>query len=256
MRILQWNDKNGNHYYVAKSDEQRIITVSFRGTSSLNDMLADLDSRKVDPDASLGAPVSSSRVYSGLQSVIIPQFVNADKDLRAAMEANPGYGIMLTGHSLGGVAAHLFALYVRANIANATLTGVITYGEPISMSEDMAEWSLGRIGRDRYVRIVSSDDIAPWVRTSDGEFGHAPNGHVVYLPNPRQRNMQHCERADDPRCGAGQPCTKLGWTNHSWYGGMFVGKRQCLYGRERKNPLLDTPAPESSTVVASPRLIL
>ncbi|KAI8056117.1 Alpha/Beta hydrolase protein [Syncephalis plumigaleata] len=252
MHILSWNSKHGNHYFVAKSDEQHTITVSFRGTSSLADMVADLDSRKVDPDASLGATPSASRIYSGLQSVIIPQFSDAIKDLRAATEANPDYGVVLTGHSLGGVAAHLFALYLQANMGNATkLTGVFTYGEPISMSENMAEWSLQRIGRERYVRTVSSDDIAPWIRTSDGEFGHATNGKVIYLPNPKQRTMIRCEKSDDNRCGANQSCTKLGWTNHSWYGGMFVGKRQCLYGRERKNPLLDVPEPDAASAITA-----
>ncbi|RKP07737.1 Alpha/Beta hydrolase protein [Thamnocephalis sphaerospora] len=231
MEVLRWEADGPHHFLVTKSAKDRRITLAFRGTSTIADFLANADGRHTRPLSSLGPAPPGSLIYAGMQRITSQPIVEAMDAVVLALAENPGYQLVITGHSLGGTMALLFVLYLVQNRPSLPFYALYTYGEPISMHVTMADWALERIGRERYVAVISRYDIAPRVRTSDGQFGHALNRIVLYMPDPSTRGIIRCESNDDPRCGADLPCEQLSFVDHNWYAGMYLGRRQCLYGR-------------------------
>lgn len=75
----------------------------------------------------------------------------------AALALHPGYGVVVTGHSLGGAVATLAGAYLRRAGVPAD---VYTYGSPRVGNEAFAAFASTQSGGDNY-RLTHSDDPVP-----------------------------------------------------------------------------------------------
>lgn len=98
---------------VAVDSTNRKIVVNFRGSKSARNWLANLDFTAIPTDICPGCTVHQGFWNSWLEAR--PRILTAVKD---AVARNPGYGIVSTGHSLGGAIATLAA----ANLRNSGYT--------------------------------------------------------------------------------------------------------------------------------------
>lgn len=143
----------GDCRFIAADDTQCFLAttpdvhlISFRGTESVGDWLADLN------------VVGRNRSYGMVHSGFLNAFQAVEAQLRAALAALPARPLVLTGHSLGGALALVAAAEWDGQLKVAS---IYTYGQPAAGKgafEDFMQRFAGRI-----YRFVNDDDIVPRV---------------------------------------------------------------------------------------------
>ncbi|KAI9332810.1 Alpha/Beta hydrolase protein [Obelidium mucronatum] len=163
-------------HYVALDRFAKVVVVALRGTLALNDVLTDLKADYAD--------FMGHRVHSGmLRSAVLMYRKGAAvrEAVRQALEQNPGYGLVLTGHSLGGGVASLLALrwacptpelgipptspfhpptpFVtsgRGGFPRGRPVHCFAYGSPCVVSLEFSVFAKGLVST-----LVNGDDIVP-----------------------------------------------------------------------------------------------
>jgi triacylglycerol lipase len=150
--------------YALVLDLREALVVAFAGTDPIHlaNWVSDFDIRPTDGGAAAGFIVALRAV---------------EQDILAALPT--GRPVMVTGHSLGGALAVLFAQWLET--MGRDVTAVYTYGAPRPGRRDFSEpYNDSKLGA-RTFRCVHGDDIVPTVTPSEplgfrhvGRFVHAP----------------------------------------------------------------------------------
>ncbi|RXG70254.1 Sn1-specific diacylglycerol lipase alpha, partial [Armadillidium vulgare] len=141
-------------FFVAIDDETKNVVVSIRGTLSLYDTITDLNAQ------------STLLVYDGLPSgcrahkgmVNVAQFVKRKLDetnaIEEAMLRRDGYGLVITGHSLGAGAAVILSAMMRPLYPNLKCFAFSPPGGLCSLEMYTATQSF-------VMSVVVGDDLVP-----------------------------------------------------------------------------------------------
>jgi triacylglycerol lipase len=171
-----WNQETDTHVLLSRhsalpppeggGDGARDRLIAFRGTADLRNWLTDLDCELVR--------VGKFRVHRGfLESM---EAVESDLDGLLAGE-NPAR-LWLTGHSLGGALAKLFALWALER--GHAVAGVYTFGQPRVGDADFAR-HYDSLLKPQTFRVVHADDIVPRVPWLLARYRHA--AHEIFFPS-------------------------------------------------------------------------
>jgi pimeloyl-ACP methyl ester carboxylesterase len=147
------------------------LVLSFRGTADLRNWLTDLDCKK--------APLywSAGKVHRGFNLAL----ESVAEELDAAIDPDDQRRLWVTGHSLGGALAMLFALRLKVR-RGLEVAGVYTFGQP-RVGDISFSMGYDTVLKGRTFRVVHADDLVPRVPWLLGTFRHA--GHeVFYHPSP------------------------------------------------------------------------
>ncbi|RKP11571.1 Alpha/Beta hydrolase protein [Piptocephalis cylindrospora] len=159
-------------HYVSYDRAQKAVVLTLRGTMGLSDVLTDLcwdyaTLRVGDVDYSVHAGMlEGARRLSDPQGEVV-------RTVRRALEAEPTYGLILTGHSLGAGVAALLAVMWSQELSGTTLsegtgssdtvglpTGrrirCVGFGVPCVMDAELGERCASLI-----TTIVHGDDVVP-----------------------------------------------------------------------------------------------
>jgi triacylglycerol lipase len=135
----------GSSEGVVASDSKALV-IAFRGTKGFADMLTDI---KV-----FGTDVSGGVMHSGFFQAVEAIYNDA---LGAAVQQGARQKtIWVTGHSLGGAMAAGFTFKAAQEQAMRPV-GVITFGQPLVMSDALCQFMLDEFRGD-YVRFVNDGD--------------------------------------------------------------------------------------------------
>jgi Lipase (class 3) len=116
-----WLNKgeNGATGFVAADKTNRKIYVSMRGSVSAANWAADVKFFMTDCSKDLNIPNAQCEVgFYGFWNESSPQAIQS---VQKALDENPGFPIVVTGHSLGGAAAVFGAAYFRTKFPDVTL---------------------------------------------------------------------------------------------------------------------------------------
>jgi hypothetical protein len=225
--------------------------VAFRGTADLRNWLTDLDCRLV--------PVLNFRVHRGFYEAM--QAVELDLD--AGLGQAPESRLWVTGHSLGGALAKLWALWAAGR--GHDVAGVYTFGQPRVGDAAFASFYNSVLGA-RSFRVVHAEDIVPRVPWMLARYRHA--GHEVFFPStlgrdPREASSHNLFRSVEPCCeiesgfdGVSPYRMDLAWPAKLLYGlpalarGLAHGKLALLENHHINRYLDLFPAPREETCVA------
>ncbi|KAK2759102.1 hypothetical protein FQN54_003201 [Arachnomyces sp. PD_36] len=157
-----------------KSVDREEIIVGIPGTASGDDLQNDLDFKLVPFDTP-NVDCAECQVHSGFLIAWNSLYPLLSKELTAALDANPGYSTVISGHSLGGGIATL----AFASLFNGPfdVTSTYTYGQ-------------SRVGNPEFAAYI--DSLSGASDTEAGTFfrvTHANDG-IPILP-PRIFGYEH-----------------------------------------------------------------
>lgn len=136
------------------------VLVSFRGTTSLGDWLANLN------------VLTTTRPYGTVHRGFLGAFQVVEQKLIALLDQFPGRRLLLTGHSLGGALALICAAEWHSKY---NISWVHTFGQPAVGMKDFQGFLETTFG-DNYYRFVNNNDIVPMVPPF---FDHA--GRLIHF---------------------------------------------------------------------------
>ncbi|KAL0076056.1 lipase lipRs [Phycomyces blakesleeanus] len=204
-------DTNG---YIARNDKLKVINLVFRGTSSLENFVADFEFI-----AQSYPPVSGAKVHTGFYKAYLDVQKEVLSNMIEQIAAFPNYQVVASGHSLGGALATLgvLDLYQRDSRFNAKNLAVRTYGGPRVGNPTFAYYVTGT-GID-FERTVHKQDIVPHLPPQS--FGFLHPGVEYWIKDGD--NVKICgDTLDSEECSNSiVPFTKL--TDHLSYFDINTG---------------------------------
>lgn len=155
----------GRSYGVVASNDQAVV-VGFRGTSKAVDWLTN---GKI-----IGRRVNNGEMHAGFYEAVAAIYKQVfNESMRQGGDKKP---LWVTGHSLGGAMAAVFAYRILIE-KGLNPSGVVTFGQPLLFSEKLAQVMLDHFDT-RYVRFVNAWD--PITRLLPN-YEHA--GERIHLTN-------------------------------------------------------------------------
>lgn len=140
-------------FYLVRDYSRKVVVVSVRGTQSLQDIIVDLEMivTEVDlpPIEGFDSATSSLRCHAGIlraAKALIGRDSTLFATLSRALEENEGFGIVFTGHSLGGA------------IASTVVLLLSQYRQAADKDLDKGEWvthSQSGLPADRPIRAIT-----------------------------------------------------------------------------------------------------
>jgi hypothetical protein len=157
-------EKNGMFAAVVSNDS--CVYLTFRGTDleTSEDILVDIDISK--------RRVPSGKIHRGFYKA----YTKIHKKLVAILGAHDAKNkqFVVTGHSLGGGLAGVFAYYnsidLFLNYRSFDIDKVITFGQP-RFSDTLLSLNMQREFKERYIRIVNNIDIITRIPPGYSHFG-------------------------------------------------------------------------------------
>jgi len=201
--------------YLVQSRCGRVVVLCYRGTEpgSLGNWLGDLD---VGSESSAIAALEGGdavRVHAGFHLNMRATWVGVLENLELALEgkslaapstrvAHPLEALYVTGHSLGGAMAVLFALSIAGRQSPRTiaerLRAVYTFGQPMAACTPLPRWA-DAVANTLFRYVIERDVIPALPPVSWGPFTHLgreyrytqgewrrSDTHVVQLASTRE----------------------------------------------------------------------
>ncbi len=151
-------------YILLTDDDKRKHRIAIEGTRK-NWRDFEIDANALPrPDTRLGI-----RTHPGFAAVADAVYV----DLVTNARLKPRYTVGLTGHSLGGAAAVLLAMYLEGR--GITVDEVMTFGQPMATEAEGVRAYEPLMAKT--LRVVACDDVIPLLPPA----GYAPGGRMLLL---------------------------------------------------------------------------
>jgi hypothetical protein len=174
--------------YLVQSECGRVVIVCFRGTEPgrLGNWLGDADVGRDSTCLSLCDGARKVRVHAGFHRNLRATSWAVLQELTVAMQGrsladhdanveHPLEALYVTGHSLGGAMAALFALTLSGNSAHRAiaerLRAVYTFGQPMAIAGSLPP-GVDRIGSRLFRHVVAKDPVPALPPASFGPFAH------------------------------------------------------------------------------------
>jgi triacylglycerol lipase len=156
------------------SDEENVIVV-FRGSDSGQDWFANFQASQ-DP-----GPFDDTGAHEGFQDSLYPAVIALTEHLHCS--SDHAKRIWVTGHSLGGALASLYAGMLFEN--GTDVYGVYTFGSPRPGNARFAT-ELNKCLKGPHYRIVNSGDVVPHV-PPEPFFSHPGKRIILKSRGGRER---------------------------------------------------------------------
>jgi predicted lipase len=195
--------------YVAIDRTRGLTILSFRGTHSARNWLANIDARKISIDLCPGC-----RAHQGFWKSWSEARTGVMAALTSAAQSNPTFKVVVVGHSLGGAIAAFAATEIRNGGVNADL---YTYGAPRIAGSSLSDYITNQ-NRGGNFRVTHADDMVPRLPPMFLGFEHISPEYWITSPNnaaPTVNDVTRLEgsRNEDGNAGQGGFSTSA----HGWY---------------------------------------
>jgi hypothetical protein len=180
--------------FVAADTEQKLIILSYRGSSNLSNWLFNLD--VLFTNAYLQSPYDGAKIHNGFNKMANALYDDSRDALDRALQKYPNFKIVFTGHSMGGSIAGLIAYKLADNgLLDWERINVITYGQPRLGNPKFAQYLNSKPWT--YTRVTSYSDI---VSISPGiTLGYGHNQFNMHI-NKNGKTIQCSRYEEDPNC--------------------------------------------------------
>lgn len=212
--------------YVGIDDEHKQVVVSFRGASDTSNMVGSAAGFPSTYDTRLGCGENCKvhivyQMYYGRLRYYIRRYVIG------ALQWNPGYDVLVTGHSMGGALATLAAVDLQTQITRygfdpRPLVHLYTFGAIRVGNKDFAFWANNVLYNGAHFHITHARDPVPRLPpTTLLGYLHVPQ-EIYYRTNDTSYVVcQDSASAEDPDCI--NRANGIDNDDHLWYLGMDTG---------------------------------
>ncbi|KPA73825.1 lipase precursor-like protein [Leptomonas pyrrhocoris] len=220
------NDDFGTRGFVGVDHNNSQIVVAYRGSDDLANWLLDL----------LAVPVqykpddcgSGCKVHAGFMLSYLSLSTDTSDAVLTLLGTYPNYGIVVTGHSLGGAMATLAAADLQDLLNHGNFTPapqpvtLYTYGSPRVGNAAFAQWVTDLLSDGASYRITHSRD--PIVRLPPISWGFAHVTSEVFYKSLQNISRVMCVDTvtkQDGKCSIGM-FSVIVW-DHLYYMGEYTG---------------------------------
>jgi triacylglycerol lipase len=171
------------------TDGSGTYIVAFRGTASLDDVLDDADVPKATFTPSVGTLTTLVRVEAGFYGIYNDTGAGMTQSMRQQLQQllakHTPSRIYVTGHSLGGALAHLFAFDLSFGPCASTFTRLITFASPRVGDSGWRDSYDARIPSANSIRVYNQQDLVPEVPPKDFGYHDVGSGFPVWFERKR-----------------------------------------------------------------------
>lgn len=204
----QANDYGDCTGFLAVDETNELIVLSFRGSSDIQNWVANLNF-DLNDDSGL---CDGCSVHSGFWESWGTVSDAVTSQIDSAQSTYSGYQLVVTGHSLGGALAALGGTALR----NAGYTlDLYTYGQPRVGNEALADYMTNQ---GSLWRTTHTDDTVPRVPPEAFGYAHASPEYWITSGNDvsvTDADIEEIEGVDSSDGNAGE--SSLSITAHLWY---------------------------------------
>ncbi|CAJ0577191.1 unnamed protein product, partial [Mesorhabditis spiculigera] len=200
--------------YTAVSPDKKIIALVFRGTTTDEQLLAEIDEtlRKKIP---LGAGTVDEYFYDGFNKLWTGGMKDDFLSLRSKY---PSFDIYVTGHSLGGAMSTIAANYLvlTQNVPAASIKHM-TFGEPRVGDQAFADDHDARFTYS--FRVTNHNDVGPHIPPKFLSFQNHQT-EIWYNNDMSTANFTVCSGQEDPNCSDSVTLLHYSIPEHRQYYGV------------------------------------
>ncbi|MCX6117369.1 MAG: lipase family protein [Proteobacteria bacterium] len=171
--------------FIAVNKENGCMIISFRGSDDIRDWFSNI--------RMMQATVQKGKIHSGFKETY--QAINNKIQRLLRFHSQGINNLWVTGHSLGGALAGLFAyeqsIKNEMNKSTLRINRLITYGQPMFADERLANYFTSTYGA-RYLRVVHGRDIitrVPKGYVHSGDLLWFHDGIADFRPNFASRGQ-------------------------------------------------------------------
>ena len=192
---------------------EKKVYVVFRGSSSTKNWISDLNAQK---EGYTSFPECNCQVHKGFYDAEQQVIGNVVAEVKRLLSAHAGFGVTVTGHSLGAALAHLAAM----DIKKAGITcDVINFGMPRVGTAEYSSFAAGKVpSTKRYVH--NADQVPHLPFETKMSFKHVCTEYFENAGGSVKKCDASCE---DPTCGDQYAFAQTNWDDHGVYLGLVMG---------------------------------
>jgi pimeloyl-ACP methyl ester carboxylesterase len=185
--------------FVGVDRARQEVVVSVRGSNNILNWITNIQFGLEDCDFA-----ANCKVHDGFATAWNEIYAQAKTGVTAALAANPGYRVVITGHSLGGAVATIGAAYLRRD---GIACDAYTYGSPRPGNAEFVDFVTRQAGAE--YRLTHTVDPVP--RLPPVVFGYRHTTPEYWLSNGEATKVDYlpgeikvCEGNANTQCnGAG-----------------------------------------------------
>ena len=167
------------------TDGSGAYIVAFRGTASLDDVLDDGDVPKATFTPTVGTLSTPVRVEAGFYGIYNDTGAGMAQSMRQQLQdllaKHTPRSIYVTGHSLGGALAHLFAFDLSFGAYASAFTRLTTFASPRVGDGGWRDAYETRIPSTNSARVYNQQDLVPKVPPKDFGYHDVGSGFPVWF---------------------------------------------------------------------------
>ncbi|KAJ9155802.1 Alpha/beta-hydrolase [Coniochaeta hoffmannii] len=189
--------------FLAVDGLRKWIILSFRGTYDDEDNRRNGMRTLVPYNITGSLGCQGCKVHEGYQQACGLNVDNIINDIKAALQAYPGYKVVVTGHSLGGAEVALCGTSISHGLGPGTVTA-FSFAGLAAGNEQFADYQDVGFPNKSFYRITSLNDTVPQQLTPAQGYYH---GGIEYWiskePSPSPGDIVVCNGQSDINCNAG-----------------------------------------------------
>ncbi|MBX3714290.1 MAG: lipase family protein [Lysobacter sp.] len=167
------------------TDGSGAYIVAFRGTASLDDVLDDADVPKATFTPTVGTLTTPVQVEAGFYGIYNDTGAGMTQSMRQQLQQllakHAPSRLHVTGHSLGGALAHLFAFDLSFGPCASSFARLITFASPRVGDSGWRDAYEARIPSADSTRVYNQQDLVPEVPPKDFDYHDVGSGFPVWF---------------------------------------------------------------------------
>lgn len=220
------NDATDVHGYLLRDDSAQEIVAAFRGTESIQNYETDMNYTFAPFDTFPSC--EGCQVHGGYYLLWVSVVDSVQSMIQAQVDQYPDYGVVITGHSLGGSLAALAAAQYSSIFSNMT---IFTMGEPRTGNAAFASfiddtYKTSSPDTTKFYRCTHENDGVPNVPPKD--LGYVHHGLEYWNLDPTGTSTSYICGGETTECDGGQNTSGINAAHLTYWGQTVIIGGQCL----------------------------